>query len=578
MLETCKPRQNEEWISYPDGSKVLVETLKSPFFEKEGDVLGVIGIARDITDRKKAEEILDLARKDFELIFENYHVGIMLLRGGRTISRSNHRLADILGYPSPVELFGLSTRQLHLSQDRYEEFGKRYYTRLQQGEQTQLEYQLRTKDGSAVWCTLSGKAIEPSDLDQGVIWVIDDLEPRKAIEAELLNAKESAEAANKAKSLFLANMSHELRTPLNGIMGMLQLLDIGNLDPEQQEYVATAIMSSRRLANLLSDILDLTKVEAGRMVLNIKSFELREVMQHVQDMFSPMCMQRGILLTTRIDPSIPSTLLGDPVRLQQVLNNLVGNAFKFTESGVVDVEAYPLPASERNRVRVLFSVSDTGIGIPESKLDSLFKPFTQVDESYTRKFQGAGLGLAIVKQIVSLMGGNIAIASELGVGTAVHFCLPFGLSEQPELIDIMSPTHVFAEGGNHRILLAEDDMVNRLSTTRILEKLGHEVVSVTDGRQAVEAVRDNSYDIVLMDIQMPVMGGVDATKAIRNGEAGNDKKDIPIIALTAYAMAGDREKFLAAGMNGYLAKPVGMEELLKIIMEMTRRNNDADVG
>jgi PAS domain S-box-containing protein len=565
--ETGIPYTLELQTIRKDGSNGWMWVRGEAEVDSTGKTVGLWGAAQDITERKQAEEHL----LKYKQIVSSTLDGISLVDTDYRYTIVNQAYESFSAKPENA-IVGLSVAE-YLGEEVFFEHIKPKLDACLKGET--LKYQEWFE-----YPTLGKRFVEVSYLPYmdgvgniaGVVANTRDITEQKMAEETLLAAKESAEAANKAKSLFLANMSHELRTPLNGIMGMLQLLDIGNLDAEQQEYVKVASMSARRLANLLGDILDLSRVEAGRMALAIKSFELREVVQQVQDMFSPMCLQRGISLRTRIDPSVPATLLGDPVRLQQVLNNLAGNAFKFTESGAVEVEAYPLPISESNRIRVLFSVSDTGIGIPESKLDSLFKPFTQVDESYTRKFQGAGLGLAIVKQIVTLMGGNVAIASEPGVGTAVHFCLPFGLSEQPELVDTLSPTHAFAGGTSHRVLVVEDDMVNRLAVCKLLEKCGHEVVAVSDGRQAVEELCNNSYELILMDIQMPVMGGVDATKAIRNGEAGKDKKDIPIIALTAYAMAGDREKFLAAGMNGYLAKPMGMDELTTAIEEAMKHS------
>ena len=355
--------------------------------------------ARSISELKRTEAALNEAKQDFEHIFDNSQVGIMFLRGGRVLTRGNQRLADILGYDSPAEMAGVSMRRLHLSGQNFRHFGRAYYARLAQGEQTQIEYRLRRKDGTPVWCTLSGKALDPTDLDRGVIWVIDDLEPRKAMERELLAAKERAEAANRAKSEFLANMSHEIRTPLNGVLGMLQLLHTTTMDKEQNEYAEAAIQSSRRLDHLLADILDLSRVEAGKLSLRTEPFSPVKVFDQVRELFESIARQSGVELSCRVDPAIPDSLLGDESRLQQVLINLAGNALKFTEKGRVTVEAEQVSAPSEERCRILFTVSDTGIGITDRKLSALFEPFSQAMEGYTRQYQGAGLGLSICKRL-----------------------------------------------------------------------------------------------------------------------------------------------------------------------------------
>ncbi len=268
-----------------------------------------------------------------------------------------------------------------------------------------------------------------------------------------------------------------------------------------------------------------------------------------------------------IDPVIPAALKGDAARLQQVLGNLVGNAVKFTPKGRIEIDAHALPPRNPDEYRVLFSVADTGIGIPDDKLEMLFQPFSQVNQGYTRDYQGAGLGLSICKRLVGLMGGHIAVESLPGEGTPVHFCVAFGRAEP---VRAVPPPASFREDHPRAfsILFAEDDQVNRLSTMRLAEKSGHRVVAVETGRQALDALKDGDFDIVLMDVQMPDMDGLEATRRIRNGEAGGDKADIPIVALTAYTMTGDKETFIAAGMDGYLAKPVAMEELQKTLVEV----------
>ena len=528
-------------------------------------------IFRDITRQKQAEAALLQANREFEIIFENSQVGIMLLKGGRFFSRGNRRLAELLGYASPEEMVGMSMRELHIDEEHFVEFGRLYYQALSEGDQIQVEYQLKRKDGCPSWFTISGKALDPSDLDKGAIWVLDDLSRRKALEIQLTTAKEDAEVANRAKSEFLANMSHEIRTPLNGILGMLQLLQTTATTDEQSLYVETAIHSSLRLTTLLSDILDLSRVEAGKMTISMHAFELKDALSAVHQLFMPTAREKGLNVRVNIHPSIPSWLKGDAARLQQVLGNLVGNSLKFTDSGCVEIEAFPLPPRKHGECRVLFTVSDTGIGIPDDKVRTLFQPFSQVNQGFTRQFQGAGLGLSICKRLIDLMGGSMAVESEHGAGTTMYFCVPFTFGK-PTDAPVTKTSDENLSSDKLSILFAEDDRVSRLSVCHLVRKLGHDIVAVEDGRQALQAIAEGDFNLVLMDIQMPVMDGVEATTRIRAGEAGPDQRDIPIIALTAYAMVGDKERFLEAGMNDYISKPVEMNDLQKILRRHRHRN------
>jgi len=394
---------------------------------------------------------------------------------------------------------------------------------------------------------------------------------------ELKDAKEAAESASLTKSAFLANMSHEIRTPLNGLMGMLQLTAQTPLNKQQEEYVANAYQASKRLNRLLSDILDLSRVEAGKMEIVMAPFDLREGMNTVFQLFKPFARERGVELEMHLDPDLPSGVTGDVTRLQQVLNNLVSNAIKFSDHGTVRIEVSLLRLEPQGRCRALFSVSDKGIGIPDSVLGKLFTSFSQADGGYHRRFRGVGLGLAISKRLTDMMGGALAVESVEGEGTTFYLSLPFERAEVP----IAGPSTIeeaCKDCSGLKILAAEDDAISRLFVHTQLKRLGHEACVVEDGLAALEALRNGAFDLVLLDVQMPKLDGVETTRAIRQGDAGEANRGIPILALTAYAMRGDKETFIAAGMDGYLNKPLEVEALHRALCELLRSKGGIDAA
>jgi signal transduction histidine kinase/ActR/RegA family two-component response regulator len=384
--------------------------------------------------------------------------------------------------------------------------------------------------------------------------------------AALDEARREAEAATVAKSRFLATMSHEIRTPMNGVMGMLQLVLGSTLDPQQKSRLQTAYRSAESLLSLLNDILDFSKLEAGKYELECTPFSIAELVRDIGDLFEQPCAERGLALYVELDPQLATFHRGDPHRLRQILNNLVGNAVKFTAAGSVTVRVAATQADAQSQ-SVVVAVSDTGIGIPADRLGLLFQPFTQVDSSTARRFGGTGLGLAICRQLAELMGGQLEARSAEHAGSTFSLHLRLPVAAAPQELPAAPPRPAAAaplrtRGSSVvRVLLVEDNAVNRELATAMLESLQVTVVAAEDGDSALACADNAVFDLVLMDCQMPGRDGYATTREWRRRERVLGDARTPIVALTANAMQGDREQCLAAGMDDYLAKPFTRDAL-----------------
>jgi len=712
-----------------DGSPVDVILTASPIL-MEGEVIGVVATYKDITQRKQMEEQLRTSEEKYRSLVENSAVAYSILQDGR-VKYANKKTIELFGY----SLEEMLSEDFNFLEDLFppesrdkvsENLGRGLW-----GESIpEYEIPMWDKNHNRIYAIVRNREIEYEGKPAIETQIIDITKRKKAEEeirryvtelsilvSQLKRARDVAEAANQAKSQFLANMSHEIRTPLNGVIGMIGLLMDTELNEEQRDYLETMRVSADALLTVINDILDFSKIEAGKLELENIDFDLRTLVEGVMEVFAPRARDKGLEMACLVHHEVPSLVRGDPGRLRQILINLVGNAIKFTEKGEVVVRA-TLDSESDTRARVRFSVTDTGIGVPEDKQKLIFDSFTQADGSPTRKFGGTGLGLAISKRLVEMMGGEIGVESREGKGSTFWFTVV--LEKQPQaarstitipadirglrvlvvddnetnrkilriqlkswgcrpaevpagdralellreakksgdpfqlaiidmqmpgmdgetlgriikadptisdtvlvlmtsiglrgdarrcreigfaaylskpvrgsqlydvLVEVMSKRtlqeqpqelvtkYSIKEGRKRkmRILLAEDNPVNQKVASRILEKGGYQVDVVANGREAVEAFQNSSYDLVFMDVQMPELDGFEATRVIREKEKGSERH-IPIIAMTAHAMKGDRERCLEAGMDDYIPKPIQPKDMFEVIDKWANSKDEA---
>jgi PAS domain S-box-containing protein len=558
-----------------DSSVIWVGQNVNMFFDSDQFVCKVNAVSRDITLLKETQHRLERSEEIYRLISTNTRDLVMLYEANEEATPTfiSPSVKDILGY-EPEELLGKSPFYLVHEEDR--ERIKDIIKRITlSGQPTTFEFRAVRKDGQVIWLESNS---QPFFNAEGKIVGFQasarEITKRKEFEKSLHEAKLKAEQATNAKSEFLSMMSHEIRTPMNAIIGLTNILLDNSPTDAAKEYLNLLKFAGQNLLTIINDILDFSKIEAGKMELEETTFDLKALVMNTKMMMIPKVMEKGLSMTVTYDENLPQTFIGDPVRIGQVLMNLTGNAVKFTSSGSVHIGVSKIADRGQSR-SIKLSVSDTGIGIAPEKLDAIFDRFSQADTYTTRKFGGTGLGLSITKSLVELMGSDIRVSSTIGEGSVFEFvldlqtCNPADCQNESDVI--ISKT----DSENIRVLLVEDNKVNQIVASTYLKKWKMEVTIASNGQEAVDAIESKNYDVVLMDLQMPVMDGYAATEIIRK-KPDSYFREIPIIALTASAMMGMKDRVLEVGMNDFVSKPFNPEELKsKILSAVSARLQEA---
>lgn len=525
--------------------------------DKDGKPLKIIGTHADVTDKKNAEEALRRKEEKYRNIIANINLGLLEVDNDERIQYANQRFCEMCGYELE-ELLGKKASAMFVRNESIEVVKHKNELR-KKNIADAYEVSVSNKKGEHKWWLISGA---PNYNDEGEligsIGIHLDITDHKKLELDLIEAKNNAEASARAKETFLANMSHEIRTPMNAIIGMSNQLAKSNLGKEQQFYLHTIQSASDNLLIIINDILDLSKIEAGKLALEYIGFESHKIIEDAMQVMMYKAQEKGISFTNSIfDSKLSPVFIGDPYRLNQVLLNLISNSIKFTDKGGVDIICELLEDKVASQ-HVKVTVKDTGIGMDESFVNQMFDKFSQEYKSGSRKFGGTGLGMSISKDLVELMGGEIKVNSKKGVGTSISITLELTKGDNTNLFkkDTIQLTNDFLKG--KIIIVADDNDHNRLVASLILQNYGAEIIEAYNGEETLSPA--NYADLILMDIQMPVLNGYEATKILR--ERGNT---IPVIALTANAIKGENEICIAAGMNDYISKPFDEENFLKTI-------------
>ena len=558
-LEVLKRRFERERKARKQAEAILESKALELF--RANEELRALNESLEQRVEEQSQEIIGQEQK-YKQIIENMELGLMEVDAQGKIIKAYDWFCDMVGYTA-VELEGKIANDIFLPESSKKILETQDSERLR-GQAGVYEVEMKNKAGEFIWVLISGAPIyDKNGKVIGSMGIHYDITKQKKLQADLEEAKQIAEAAQEAEKQFLANMSHEIRTPLNAVIGMTHLLFDTKLSPKQKEYLSILKSSAALLRGLISDILDFSKIESGQLEVHPKEFDLIGLIKSAQKTFQLKLESKPVEIEIEIDPRLENAVIGDDLLLNQILFNLIGNAEKFTNKGYIRVSVNLLQ-EEADKLTLEFKVSDTGIGIEPEKKDLIFKDFKQASNEIKLKYGGTGLGLAITKRLVEMQGGFINVQSEVGKGTTFTFQLSYKDTGRKAIMSNKELTEAEAfRSNNLRVLVVEDNYMNRKYISTLLTKWKIEHKIVIDGQQAIEIAHQQKFDLIFMDIQMPVMNGFEATIGIRN--TNNPNKDIPIIALTASAMIKEREKAAEVGMSDFLTKPFTPIQLLKVI-------------
>ena len=553
------------------GNIINVEVNSIATYE-DGVLTGSIDNVRDISERASIEKAIIRNEEKYRNILENMELGLLEVDANGLVSKVYPSFCQLTGY-AREDLLGVNPDELLLHPDSVKKMNEENQKR-ETGEMGVYEVQIRQKSGDFKWVMISGAPFYNQKGEySGSIGVHLDITNQKKLEIDLKKANELAQASAKAKELFLANMSHEIRTPLNAVIGLSNLLCKMQLSPDQKLFVSDINNSANNLLLLVNDILDITKIESGKLELSKINFNLHQTIRKILSSANYLSREKSLLLEVDLDDDLDRNYFGDELKISQILMNLIGNAIKFTDEGCVTLRLKK-KAEKENKHAILFEVTDTGKGIAPDALNSIFKDFTQEDSSIAREYGGTGLGLSISHKLVDLLGGQLEVSSEINVGTRFFFTLWLEMSQAKEDEDVINFDAI--DWSQIRILTAEDNPVNQLVIEATIESWGGHTEIVENGQEAIETFEESSFDLILMDLQMPIMDGVTATKHLRNVT----KTEVPIIAFTANAIKSEIERCYEAGINDYVLKPFNEDDLKRKILlsldqsELTYTQND----
>lgn len=551
-----------------DGRKIMVELSISPITNNKEDILGYLCIADDITEKKRVEQLILDSEERLRIFFDSSQVVMYTHDMAGNFITINSMGAHLLGYnredienKNIMDIIPLESRLSF----------PHYLNDLKTNGKSKGLMQIINNQGKLITWMYNNVVTELVDGTKYVIGNVMDITDRIELENDLNIAKQNAENSAKMKDLFLSNMSHEIRTPMNAITGFGRLLSETTLDEEQDEYVNSINIASTNLLNIINDILDFSKIESGQISIESIPFNIIKQIQNVRKILTINAETRNLQFKYDFDEKLPEMVMGDPTRLNQILVNLLNNGIKFTESGFVKLKVEFLQDSN-DCYNIKFDIIDSGIGIPEDKIDVIFERFTQANTNTTRKYGGTGLGLSISKSLVGLLGGTLTVESTEGEGSIFSFTIPFGKPIQ-EISQETAPSRIINGKSNIRILLVEDNLLNQKLARKVLEKQGFISELAENGKLAIELLKKESFDLILMDLQMPEMDGYQTTIYLRN----EMKLKTPIIAMTAHSIVGEKDKCLSIGMNDYIPKPFNPDVLYEKIMHYTKKRRNMKI-